>query len=71
MRSISIGIPSGKAKMTLWEGTEDEEKFEIKSSKSGIPHVVAYGIKYPLTEEEIIHLRNLQTITNTGGYKKS
>ena len=33
MRGIRIGVPSGKAKMTLWEGTEDEESFEIKSLK--------------------------------------
>ena len=43
MRSISIGIPSGKAKMTLWEGTEDEEKFDIKFPRRGIPYVCWCG----------------------------
>ena len=62
MRSISIGIPSGIAKLTLWEGTEDEEKFEIKYSKKGVPYVVAYGKKYWLIDEEIRHLRELQKL---------
>lgn len=62
MRSIKISIPSGKAKMILWEGTEDEETFEIKLLKRGIPYVVAYGIKYELTEEEITYLRHMQDI---------
>ena len=62
MRSIKIGVPSGKAKMTLWENTEDEESFEIKSLKRGTPYVMAYGIKYELTEEEVKYLRNMQQI---------
>lgn len=65
MRSIRIGIPSGKAKMTLWENTEDEETFEIKSLKRGIPYVMAYGTKYELTEEEIKHLRYMQKVSNS------
>lgn len=52
MRTISIGFPSGKVKMTLWEGTEDEESFPVKSLKRGTPYVMAYGIKYELTEKE-------------------
>lgn len=64
MRDIVIGIPSGKAKMVLWQGTEDEESFEIKSLKRGKPYVVAYGIKYELTEEEINHLRFMQKVAN-------
>lgn len=67
MRSISIGVPSGKAKMTLWEGTEDEEKFDIKFPRRGIPYVFAYGVKYPLTREEIQELKKLRTITTTKG----
>ena len=62
MRSIKIGMPTGKAKMTLWEGTEDEESFEIKSLKRGTPYVVAYGIKYELTKEEVKYLKNIQKI---------
>lgn len=65
MRSIKIGVPSGKAKMTLWENTEDEETFEIKSLKRGTPYVMAYGKKYELTEEEIKYLRNIQKILIT------
>lgn len=52
MRSISVGMPSGTVKMTLWENTPDEEKFPIKSLKRGTPYVIAYGIKYELTEQE-------------------
>ena len=51
MRSIRIGVPSGKAKLVLFEGTEEEEAFEIKSLKRGIPYVIAYGIKYELSDE--------------------
>ena len=52
MRSISVGFPSRKVYMYLWESSEDEEKFEVKSLKRGKPYVLAYGIKYYLTEEE-------------------
>ena len=57
MRPISIGFPSGKIKMTLWEGTEDEESFPVKGVKRGKPYVQAYGIKYELTEEEVNFIR--------------
>ena len=62
MRNIIIEMPSGKARMVLWEGIEDEESFEIKSIKRGTPYVKAYGIKYDLTEEEIRHLRFMQKV---------
>ena len=52
MRSIRVGFPSGILKMVLWEGTEDEKAFPIKSLKRGTPYVMAYGIKYELTEDE-------------------
>lgn len=64
MRSIKVGVPSGKAKMVLWEGTEEEESFEIKSLKRGTPYVIAYGIKYELTGEEIKHLRYMQKVVS-------
>ena len=67
MRSISISVPSGKAKMTLFENTEDEETFEIRSLKRGTPYVMAYGVKYELTEEETNHLRFMQKVGN--GFK--
>ena len=57
MRSIKTSIPSGKVKMALWENTEDEEWFDVKSLKRGKPYIVAYGIKYELTEDEIKHLK--------------
>ena len=63
MRKIRVGVPSGKAKMVMWEGTEDEESFEIKSLKRGIPYIIAYGIKYELTEE-INHLRMMQKVAS-------
>lgn len=53
MRSIRIGFPSGTIKMVLWEGTEDEKAFPIKSLKRGKPYVMAYGIKYELTDDEV------------------
>lgn len=62
MRGIKINMPSGKAKMTLWANTEDEADFEIKSLKRGTPYVIAHGIRYDLTDEEIRYLRNMQKI---------
>lgn len=62
MRSIKICVPSGKAKLVLWENTEDEEAFEIKCIKRGTPYVMAYGVKYELTEEEIQCLKNMLQI---------
>ena len=59
MRNIRIGVPSGKLKMTLFEGTEDEETFEIKSLKRGVPYVTAYGTKYYLSNEEIQVVKKL------------
>lgn len=59
MRSISVGFPSGTVKMVLWEGTEDQESFPVKSLKRGNPYVMAYGVKYELTEEEARFARNL------------
>jgi hypothetical protein len=64
MRSITVGVPSGKVKLTLWEGTEDEETFEVKSLKRGTPYVMAYGVKYELTEEEIKHLKFMQKVVS-------
>lgn len=59
MRSIRIGIPSGKIKMVMFEGTEDEETFEVKSLKRGTPYIVAYGTKYYLSKEEIQMVKKL------------
>ena len=64
MRKIIVGVPSCKAKMVMWEGTENEESFEIKSLKRGIPYIMAYGVKYELTEEEINHLRMMQKVAS-------
>ena len=64
MRSIKISVPSGKVKMIMWEGTEDEEAFEVKSLKRGTPYIMAYGVKYELTNEEINHIKDLQNIIN-------
>ena len=57
MRPISIGFPSSKVKMILWEGTDDEESFPVKSVRRGKPYVQAYGVKYELTEEETRFIR--------------
>ena len=62
MRSIKISVPSGKVKMIMWEDTEDEEEFEVKSLKRGTPYIKAYGVKYELTEDEIAYVKSLQNI---------
>ena len=59
MRSIKVGIPSGEVKMVMFEGTEDEEAFKVKSLKRGTPYIIAYGIKYYLSEEEIQMVKKL------------
>ena len=59
MRSISIGFPSGMVKLTLWEGTEDERSFPVKSLKRGRPYVKANGIKYELTDEEVSYIKRV------------
>lgn len=53
MRILSVSYPSGVVKITLWAGTEDEESFVVKSLKRGKPYVLAYGVKYYLTDQEI------------------
>lgn len=60
MRSISIGFPSGKAKLTLWENTEDAESFIVHGIKSDKPYVTAYNIKYYLTDDEKQYLKSLR-----------
>ena len=62
MRPLSIGIPTGKVRMTLWAGTEDEESFEVRRLASEAPYVRAYGTKHPLTPEEIKGARELQAL---------
>ena len=62
MRTIRISVPSGKVKMVMWEGTEDEEEFEIKSLKRGTPYIKAYGVKYELTKEEINYIKSMLSI---------
>lgn len=59
MRPISIGFPSGKVKMILWEGTEDEQAFPVQSIKRGRPYVKAYGKKYELTDEEVSFIKGV------------
>lgn len=61
MRSIRIGVPSCKAKLVMWENTEDEKAFEIKDIKTK-PYVLAYGVKYYLDEEEIKFLQTMLDI---------
>ena len=61
MRSIRIGFPSGKCKLVLWEGTEDECAYPIKAPKTK-PYVEACGKKYFLTSEEKAQLDKLSKI---------
>lgn len=65
MRPISIGVPSGVPKLTLWYGTEDEQSFVIRGLKTEFPYVRAYGTKYPLTTEEINHLHKITSMVRT------
>ena len=62
MRSIRISIPSGKVKLVMWEGTEDEAAFPIRAIGSRNPYITAYGIRYDLTDEEISVLRGMTGI---------
>nr|DAQ31603.1 MAG TPA: hypothetical protein [Caudoviricetes sp.] len=61
MRTIKIGIPTETLKLVLWEGTEDEKAFKIRSLNNK-PYVLAYGVRYNLTSEEIKYLNVLKTI---------
>lgn len=61
MRSIKMRMPSRILMLVLWEGTEDEEAFKIRSLNSN-PYVTAYGVRYNLTSEEIKYLNILKTI---------
>jgi len=61
MRTIKMGMPSGTLKLVLWEGTEDEKAFKIRSLNNK-PYVLAYGVRYNLTSEEIKYLNILKTI---------
>lgn len=61
MRTIKIGIPTETLKLVLWEGTEDEKAFKIRSINNK-PYVLAYGVRYNLTSEEIKYLNILKTI---------
>lgn len=66
MRSISMSMPSRVFKMTLWGGTEDEEKFIIHSLKRGTPYVKAYGVRYDLTAEETQYVKNMIKLFERG-----
>lgn len=58
MRTISIGFPSMTPKLTMWEGTEDEEQFVIKGLKTK-PYIKAYGIRYDLTAQEVKTMKHM------------
>ena len=63
-RPISVGFPSGRIKMALWDGTEDEESFFVHGLKTKTPYVKAYGVVYYLTEDETktaLQLRSAMT----------
>ncbi len=62
MRTITMSVPSMTIRMTLWEGTEDEEQFVVRGLKSEAPYVKAYGIRYPLNRDERKHARELMKV---------
>lgn len=68
MRTIKMSIPSRTLKLVLWEGTEDEESFKIKSLNNN-PYVTAYGVRYNLTSEEIKYLNILKSMWSDNTYK--
>lgn len=70
MRTITASFPSGRLKMTLWEGTEDEERFPIFAAKSDTPYVRAHGKRYNLTRQEIKAMRQLQRLLQEGRKQK-
>lgn len=59
-RSVSVAFPSLKPRLTLWVDTEDEETFDVRSFKRGKPYVLAYGVRYELTQEEISTIKAMQ-----------
>ncbi len=59
-RTIVMGYPSGKLKITLWGGTEDEQTFPIIGAQTDHPYCRAYGIRYDLTKQEIVNMKALQ-----------
>ena len=61
-RSVRVTFPSLAVKLTLWEGTDDEESFVVKSLKRGKPYVLAYGVKYYLTDKEIQFAKSMLNI---------
>lgn len=61
MRIIKIGMPSGTLELVPWEDTEDERAFKIRSLNNK-QYILAYGIRYNLTQEEIKYLNVLKTI---------
>lgn len=61
-RSIRVTFPSRAVKLTLWEGTDDEESFVVKSLKRGKPYAIAYGVKYYLTDGEIQFVKSMLSI---------
>ena len=61
MRTIKMSMPSGTLKLVLWEGTEDENAYKIRSLNNK-PYVLAYGVRYNLTSEEIKYLNILKSM---------
>ena len=56
-----MSVPSGKLSLVLFEGTEDERAFYIKAQKTK-PYVIAYGVRYDLTSDEIKHMNTLKNL---------
>ena len=50
-RRVSQSLKDGTFYLNLWCDTEDEEQFKVRSPKKN-PYVIAYGIRYDLTEKE-------------------
>lgn len=56
-RYVTVSLTTGKAYLRMWVGTVDEKQFVIKAPKTK-PYVMAYGVRYDLTEEEIESLKH-------------
>lgn len=51
-RYVTVNLLTGKPYLMLWANTEYQEEFPIKAIKTK-PYVMAYGVRYDLTNKEI------------------
>lgn len=57
-RRLSVNLEDGSFTLYLWCGTEDEEGFKVRATKTK-PYVMAYGVRYDLTKKEQQDMKSL------------